>query len=532
VARWDFQFCRAAHPAAQVPFYLFGSLSLFIYAFQNGKRWAFLAGALFFSIGFYIYEAYKAFPLLLLLYLFYEYRSSPSLFKKRLMDVLATVPLVLILTAPWAWMGFKSGSLGGRERDLFLFPGIFEGGTFLPLAHHLARGLLMFNARGDDWFLQNLPGHRMLDDVTGFLFFFGVLLAVKQLKKRTYFYALAGFTVMSLPALLTLNPIHAARMFGTVPFIAFLCALSLKFFRDRLRDLPFFRYQRRFFLLLSVLLGWATFQNTRVYFVEQARDHSCWRGNFVEATTVGKAVARYGGDHDIYLSSRFYGHYTVMFLGYFHLDRVKELKSTLPDPSPGTKGLLFALEEGRTGVLHLLEALYPGGETEIARDPDGHAIVYFYRVPADKVEESRKKAQQFLGSDLGLRGEYRRSTDWKSPVSQVQLDPVLNFTFRNDFPLRDFPPLAIHWKGFLVVPTAGSYRFLILTTDSASIKINEKAVVMGGDNESKDILLAKGKHPLDVYFLKSSGTDTALSLLWKKPGDAKFEVVPHTALKH
>jgi hypothetical protein len=130
-----------------------------------------------------------------------------------------------------------------------------------------------------------------------------------------------------------------------------------------------------------------------------------------------------------------------------------------------------------------------------------------------------------------LNGEYRRSTDWKAPVALVRADPVLNFTFRNDFPLHDFPPLSVHWRGFLQVPKTGLYRFLSLTTDSVSVKLDGRQVDRGGNYESGDVFLREGPHRLEVYFLKSSGMACAFTLAWKKPGDVKFEVIPHSAFR-
>jgi hypothetical protein len=105
----------------------------------------------------------------------------------------------------------------------------------------------------------------------------------------------------------------------------------------------------------------------------------------------------------------------------------------------------------------------------------------------------------------------------------------LNFTFHNDFALRQFPPLSVEWKGFLRTPLPGTYRFLLLTTDGARLDLDGKPVCPEGNRDSAGVSLSPGAHALAVWFQKTGGTEAALSLLWMKPGDGRYEVVPATA---
>ncbi len=183
------------------------------------------------------------------------------------------------------------------------------------------------------------------------------------------------------------------------------------------------------------------------------------------------------------------------------------------------------------GLLTLLQQVYPGGETEFSRDSVGHAVVYFYRVSARQAAQAADALKGTLKPNMGLTGIYRRTLNWNSPPSLVHADPLINFTFRNDFPVDQFPPLSVWWTGQLEIPKTGTYQFLFLTTDQAKLKIGKETVLSSSNRESGNWFFKKGPQKINVFFQKSKGVDTALSLLWMKPGDGKFEVIPYSAFR-
>jgi len=64
------------------------------------------------------------------------------------------------------------------------------------------------------------------------------------------------------------------------------------------------------------------------------------------------------------------------------------------------------------------------------------------------------------------------------------------------------------------------------------MRLDGKEALKEANRDSDRIFLRKGPHFIGLYFQKLSGTDTALTLLWQKPGDLKYEVVPYSALSH
>jgi len=141
--------------------------------------------------------------------------------------------------------------------------------------------------------------------------------------------------------------------------------------------------------------------------------------------------------------------------------------------------------------------------------------------------DSKRKPLQ----NLGLRGIYTIQSPEGKAMSISRMDPVLNFTFRNDFPVVHFPPLLVHWDGTLEISQDGKFNFLELTTDKGTLSIDGKIVLDGRNNISDAVFLTRGPHRIKVSFEKVSGIDTAFSLLWKRSADQKFEVVPAFCLR-
>ena len=180
--------------------------------------------------------------------------------------------------------------------------------------------------------------------------------------------------------------------------------------------------------------------------------------------------------------------------------------------------MLFVLDEGKTGLLRLLETTYSGGIVESYEYFKGWPLVYFYRVPAGGPR-----------SDLpprGIRGIYRESLDPQTPPILTRVDPVLNFTFRNDFGLGDFKTLWVNWTGFLLAQKPGSYSILILGTDTSTAWVDGQCVVQLPNTREGVVNLKSGRHRIRIEFTKTSGVDTALSLYWKTPGSDFYQVIP------
>ncbi|HVZ79933.1 MAG TPA: glycosyltransferase family 39 protein [bacterium] len=518
VMRWNWTMTRNGYPSIQVPFYLFGALAFWTYGLRRDKRWAFYLSALFVGAGFYTYQAFKIVPFLMLAYAADEWLHQK---KRDPQPFLRYFLLVLILCAPLLAVMAQKKQLGFREKALFLGTALVEERSLKPLGDVWAGTALMFNRAGDPNPRHNIPDRRMLDDVTGVLFILGLGLAWRRRREPGFFYPLAGAGAMLLTNLLTTDPAHANRLVSLTPFVAFFAGVML----DRTFEAAgaLFKKPSVPALLLANLMALMTAQNVHTYFVRQARDPACLDAfgpaqNFI-GQSILKAERNAPGRDRYFIPSSFYGNHTVAFLTYPMKDAVHpfHLADWISGKAPTERPSLLFLEGGKKGVVDLLEMVHPGLSAAPYRDSAGHALLYIGYIqpagPKGPVPWTR-----------GLQGVYFNGADWKGKPTAIQRDPLLNFTSKFDFPFTQGPPFRVRWTGELRIDQAGDYQFQALATDQVRLWLDGKAV-QGGQGTR----LGKGSHSLRLELEKDSGDQLALTLIWKRPGTDKWQVVPATA---
>ena len=195
VMRWDWVEVRNGFPSGELPFYTFGALAFFFYGFQKEKRWAFAAAALFTGVGLYTYQSFKIFPFLLLFYAFFEWRTRARGQKFPWKNLAAAGALVLVLAAPLAFHFFKNHTVGYREQELFIGQLVEEQKSVLPVLEnwgHTPAHVQPEPATRTP--AQSATGSkRMLDDLSGLFFVWGLWIAWQKRRTRPYgFGRLAG----------------------------------------------------------------------------------------------------------------------------------------------------------------------------------------------------------------------------------------------------------------------------------------------------------------------------------------------------
>lgn len=525
VMRWNVIETRNGYPSGQLPFYTFGTLAFLTYGLQSGKRWAVGVAALFCGIGLYTYQAFKIFPFLLLVYVFWEWRSRRIKLKQPRKVLLLAALGVVVLASPLFTYFLLNGTVGNRERDQFIGTQVLQQKSLAPVVENWVGTALMFNRTGDRNPRHNLPGYRMLDDISGIFFIFGIFYGFRHWKERTYGFALLGLFAFSLPCLLSVDVAHSNRMLGVTPFLCLLTALAMRKIGFQMESILPKKAPRWFFPALAALvLAVISFQNAYVYFIGQAGNLDCWNAFNPEVTSIGQTIAEvnqdFKGRFNFYLTPVYAGNNTVNFLAYSAQENIIPFSPQSfmkPVPPLMWQNSVFILDEGKSGTFDFLKTLFPGGVEDQMKDPQGRTVVYFYSPFLKQLEESKGWAQ-------GLRGTYISSSRWTDPPAATRIDPVLNFTDKKDFPFTQYPPFRMRWTGRLIVPQTGLYEFHLLTTDQAQLKLDGKEV-----NPDNLQLFVKGLHPIEVLAEKDSGDSMALHLLWKPPGATDWSVVPATA---
>jgi hypothetical protein len=320
-------------------------------------------------------------------------------------------------------------------------------------------------------------------------------------------------------------------MLGATPFIAYLVGLLLMDSWDLWAALAGkSRIIKRVGVAgLGFLLAAAALENFHTYFFRQALDPFCL-GDFSWAETrVGRLASQTAEGREVFLLSRFYRNPTVDYLAYpvhgtFHLLDMAHLPRR-GDFAPD-KGFVFFLDELKMGDLEFLLKAYPGGQSYSFENPTGRTTVYTYQVDPASLQKLRPGTPRV---DRGLEGVYSRADKPNESPFLRRLDPVVNFTFR-DLPSTS-APLRIHWTGRLRIPREGLYEFLVMTLDpdQARLSMDRKVVADWQPHPTIRRQLGAGNHLFELEFQKGDGIVAAVNLLWKKPGESKFEFIPNNA---
>lgn len=518
--RWNWIETRTGYPSGEVAFFLFGALFFWLYGFQVRRIWPFAIAGAFTGLGLYFYQSLKLLPFLFLVYSIWEVASHQEA-RKRLKPILAYFATVLLFAIPFLLYIGQEGGVGYREESILIFHSIARQKSLEPLIDVALSYAGLFNRLGDPIARHNIPGHRMLDDITGALFILGLALAWRVRRTPGPFYFLAGFGVLLLTGLLADQLANSNRLVILTAFIAYFAALALAALWDQARrswDLS----SRVSAVLLSLILAALLAQNFYTYFFEQADNEECRWSLGLEQETLGKDIAKAEkaspGRTTFFVPPSDIHNHVVSFLDYAAQKDILPLSLTAlaQGDFPRDKDAVFFLDTNKNGDFAFLKTLFPGGRETFLTNAQGHIQLYRYDVPQKTLARTRLWQK-------GLRGTYWNSTDLQTYSIAQRIDPVLNFTSKWDFPFKDYPPFTIRWSGQLEVPETGDYRLKALSNDNSSVLVDGKTL------SDKPVHLRKGTHVLKVHYQKLSGTTMALSLIWKRPGMVNWEVIPATA---
>jgi hypothetical protein len=517
--QWHVSLGRAGHAAITSVLYIlalatFGHLALV----SNRKVFWGLTGASL-AAGLYAYPAFRSGPLLLVFWIFYEAWKRPLERKTWWSGLLIMSVVAALGSFPVLWtMGRQGWLMSPNTNGHYLLDRILREQSLRPIWSQLASWTLSFVRAGDLSTQANIGGGRLLDDVTAILFVLGVFLSIRRIGERAFFYGVTGWAVLGLTAILSNDPTHSSRMIGTAPFVAYLAALAAS---DLGRKFASFRGGRLAYIALAgVAAFWVLGWNYGRYFIERPKDTFAVQNSGIGPTMAGLAVAEAGKGYEYYLSPEYFGNFTVLFLGHSQTKNMHALqvpRSIIPAIDTQDKGLCYILPRGRIGLFKVLQKTYPQGTAETMKDPFGLPVLDILKIPAG----TRPKAGR-LG---GWRGAYRTSASWDVPPVLVQVDPVLNYDYRDDFPVQAYPPLRVEWTARLRIPKTGSYRFLMLAADQthAEMRLGNDPVFQ--ENLEVERQLATGTYAVTIRLWKEWGFTNYFHLLWKPPGSENFKVI-------
>jgi hypothetical protein len=268
--------------------------------------------------------------------------------------------------------------------------------------------LLMFNFKGDQVWVNTLPGKPVLDLFSAAVWILGLgyVLARAILKRDWKMGALLlAIPVLLLPSTLSLafpdeNP-SVVRTGGAIPLVFIVAAYPLWLLVKRARTLtPGASALGAGALTLAVFLGGAAVLNRDMYFKEYPSQYIGGAQNASEIGTVIHDFARSFGTYDtawvrpypFWVDTRAVGMYSGNFWRDYAI-QYEDLAATVDDP----RAKLFILHrhegyprsDGIPSALTELRRLYPDGQLSVftSARPDHDFLIFFVPAQAD-VDES------------------------------------------------------------------------------------------------------------------------------------------------
>ncbi|HXL72068.1 MAG TPA: glycosyltransferase family 39 protein, partial [bacterium] len=309
VIRWNWIETRTCYPSTEAAFYLFGTLCFWVYGLQKQKVWAFILSALFMGAGLYTYQIFKLVPILFVVYAVWECFQSREKPGVRFSTMVYYFFVVFLLALPLLNYFWHEKIISEREKGVFIGNQIVEQKSLKPLWDVWTGNALMFNRTGDEIARHNIPGHRMLDDVTGAFFILGLGLAFRRWKHRDSFYLLAGFFVLELAGLLSNEPNNSNRLVVLTAFVAYFAGSFLEFIWSYLEQV-FPSRKKIIAVTAAIVLAVMAFQNVYTYFVEQANNEECHLSLGLEQMTIGQTI----GDLQTIFPDRFHFFITPFYI--------------------------------------------------------------------------------------------------------------------------------------------------------------------------------------------------------------------------
>src|SRR5581483_7812826 len=229
---WHINISRNGYWSGLTLLYCFATLFFFLETMRSPRLWKWALAILFFAAGFYVYQSYKIFPFLMVVYLLYEFRKSQRGVWPKPPTLLFLTVFLIGLCLPFAWDWGRQGLFSGREAPFFIGRVVAEQKSLRPLWDNLVQWAFLFNHQGDPDPLNRVGERAMLDPVTGLFFLFGFFCALKKPFQRDHFYPLAGFFILSLPSLLAVG-LGSYRMAAVLPMEAFFASKAFWFSWER-----------------------------------------------------------------------------------------------------------------------------------------------------------------------------------------------------------------------------------------------------------------------------------------------------------
>lgn len=516
VSRWHVIFSRITFEGILVPLFAVLTFYFLIKGLRSGWPLGFALAGLALGIGLNTYISFRVIPFMIIIFVLHRLvlQRGRADYRGLLIFFVAT----LLVVGPLGVYFLKNPKdFMFRTQQASVTLDIEREGSYDPLLNNVKKSLLMFNYQGDPRPRHNLPKAPMLDSWTAIFFVLGLGYSVYRWRESKTVLLIAWLFFGFLPGILSLadsNP-HSLRAIANIPAVYLLaCA-----FWDRtwgVLTTTFRRVGRRGIVGISLLILIAVaYANYDTYFNKQANNQSVYYDFDPAQTRVGEYIKAMGNDHLLYVSPALTNYSSVKFIPYGVPHQDLDLNRHIPIRDRVDRDVVYVLELVHASLIPRLRELYPQGIFSKVKDRYGKTIHYTYLVPKEEVTAIQ-----------GLWGRYYEGTEATGQPALERGDATISFQWT---PCPVDPPFRAEWEGSLYVPRYGAYAFILDSSGSAQLSIDDKLLVesKGGLAQATKLLPA-GFHSIAVSCVEE-GEGGKLKLSWITPGGQE-EVIPQNAL--
>ena len=368
------------------------------------------------------------------------------------------------------------------------------------LFHQVRTSLEVLYVRADSTLFYNIRDHNgsMLSPLLAALTLLGLAYATARFFRLEFGLLSLWFWVGLLGTALTLDTPSVQRMTGAWPAVVFFPAVLL----DRIAasswplSVPLARQWLN--VPLAALLLFVGDEAYREYFIHYRSigtfDEATLQARYAQSLGAGYKAYQLGLGDGITAGDYYFDHGSTRFVakGVEGVD-VWTLSDILPLTDEPTKGAAFLVRPSNRDYFPILRSVYPGGQEEILRTPDGTPRFTAYKLSAAQVAAIHTLKATYTQPDGRTieRDEpgLGKTPDWSPP-------PGLSY------------PVRASWSGSLAASSYGGYRFRLYAPPGSSLSVDEFAAA-----ETLDVLLARGLHDVRLTAVLS-GPEDRLSVTW------------------
>ena len=514
-SRWHLTFSRIVYELIMQPLAMVLLAFCLLRALRTGRRryWALAGVALTFGLN--TYTAFRVVPIVVAAFLlFWVVRvllTDRGSLRHDLEGIALMAGATLVSVAPLGvytvqnWRVFTS-----RIQHISVMREVEQVGTMQPILENLKKTLYMFNWRGDQAALNNLPGAPMLDTAVGILLVLGLAYALwYTLRARPVpvLYLLWFIGIVSLGVLSVSHEAPTARRtIGVVPLAYLFVALVADQFFQVWHEAWRGRGDRIFNAAIALTVALLMVANVRVFFDVQATNPSVETAFSPYESAVGEYLTTLPADATVLITPQFEHHSAIKLIARDHPHRSLDVVADLPYSAPTSGDLVYILEPADRPLLTLMQQIYPTGLASEHRAETNELLFLSYIVP-----------QADLAATRGIVGQYFANFPPITAADAQQRETALDLDL-SAAPLN--APFFALWEGTLLVPEFGDYTFeLTAEGESASLQIgrDQRLDLEAGASGVLPVTLAAGFHPLRIEF-HSGDAPGWLRLAWSGPG--------------